>query len=161
MKTKKPFPRSVLSIDIGHKRIGLAGCDPLGITIKPLPALHRGNFDHDIEILKRHCQIRLVEGLVIGLPMDSKGLSTKQTYLCQRLGKRIAHSLQLPVAWVNEHSSSWSASIQFNLKKDRSGALDSAAAALILEQWLREGPELKPVHLTVTVDSKVVGNSGL
>jgi putative Holliday junction resolvase len=27
------------------------------------------------------------------------------------------------------------------LHGDRSGALDSAAAALLLEQWLQEGPE--------------------
>ncbi|MGA0996492.1 MAG: Holliday junction resolvase RuvX, partial [Vulcanococcus sp.] len=35
-----PAPRSVLSLDVGRKRIGLAGCDPLGLTVKPLPALH-------------------------------------------------------------------------------------------------------------------------
>ena len=29
---------------------------------------------------------------------------------------------------------------------DRSGRLDSAAAAVLLEQWLQEGPELKPVQ---------------
>ena len=31
------------------------------------------------------------------------------------------------------------------LAKDRSGRLDSAAAALLLEQWLQEGPEPEPV----------------
>jgi putative holliday junction resolvase len=45
------------------------------------------------------------------------------------------------VAWVNEHSSSWEAADRFGLRGDRSGRLDSLAAALLLEQWLREGPE--------------------
>ncbi len=160
MKTIKPKPCSVLSIDIGRKRIGLAGCDQLGITIKRLPALNRGKFHQDIEILKNHCHIRQVQGLVFGLPLDREGLPTKQTLFCQKYGQRIARSLRLPVAWVNEHSSSWSAAVQFNLKGDRSGALDSAAAALLLEQWLREGPELKPVQLADPLVGKMLGNSG-
>jgi putative Holliday junction resolvase len=42
---------------------------------------------------------------------------------------------------VDEHASSWAAGERFGLHGDRSGRLDSAAAALLLEQWLREGPE--------------------
>jgi len=160
MKTTKPKPCSVLSIDIGHKRIGLAGCDPLGITIKRLPALHRKNFNLDIQVIKQHCLVRLVKGLIIGLPMDSEGLLTKQANYCHKYGRRIGHALQLPVAWVNEHCSTWSASVQFNLSKDRSGALDSAAAAVLLEQWLKEGPELEPVQLATPIVSKMIGNSG-
>jgi putative Holliday junction resolvase len=45
------------------------------------------------------------------------------------------------LVWVNEHSSSWAAAELRGLQGDRSGALDSAAAALLLEQWLLEGPE--------------------
>jgi len=33
----------------------------------------------------------------------------------------------------------------FRLQGDRSGRLDSAAAALLLDQWLREGPPAVPV----------------
>ena len=29
----QPKPCSVLSLDVGDKRIGIAGCDPLGISI--------------------------------------------------------------------------------------------------------------------------------
>lgn len=32
-----PPPRSVLALDVGRRRIGLAGCDPLGLTVTPLP----------------------------------------------------------------------------------------------------------------------------
>ena len=54
----------------------------------------------------------------------------------------MAIKLDLPLAWVNEHSSTWEAKNRFNIENDRTGKLDSAAAALLLEQWLREGPEL-------------------
>ena len=143
----KPNPQSVLSVDVGHKRIGIAGCDPLGITISSLPAIHRKSLDEDLITFKSYCFSRNVKGLVIGLPLDKQGLPTKQAKYCERYGKKIAENLELPMAWVNEHSSSWAAGEKFNLHNDRTGQLDSAAAALLLEQWLREGPELKPVHM--------------
>ena len=44
----------MLSLDVGRRRIGLAGCDPLGITVTPLPPLHRGRFQKDLEVLEAH-----------------------------------------------------------------------------------------------------------
>ncbi len=143
----KPSPKSVLSIDVGRKRIGLAGCDPLGITIRQLPAIQRKSFEEDINQIKKLCETRNVEGLLIGLPTDDKGGRTTQAKFCEKYGVKIAGKLDLPMAWINEHSSSWAAAHKYNLSKDRSGQLDSAAAALLLEQWLNEGPELKPVHM--------------
>ncbi len=160
MITKKPKPCSVLSIDVGHKRIGIAGCDPLGITIKALPPLHRGKFEDDFETLRKHCKARLVKGLIVGIPLNLNGDPTKQTVYCCKYGKKIAHALELPIALVNEHSSSWAASDIYKLRKDRSGELDSAAAVLLLEQWLREGPELKPVQLAAPLISKKIRNVG-
>ncbi len=142
----KPKPQSILCIDVGKKRIGLAGCDPLGITISRLPAIHRKSFEEDLIRFKSHCQTREVKGLVVGLPLNKEGFPTKQAKYCERYGKKIARTLNLPIAWVNEHSSSWVAGEINGLHNDRTGQLDSAAAALLLEQWLREGPELKPVQ---------------
>ena len=58
-------------------------------------------------------------------------------------GIKMAKQLHLPLAWVNEHSSTWEASKKYNLHNDRTGKLDSAAAGLLLDQWLKEGPELE------------------
>ena len=142
-----PIACSVLSLDVGRRRIGLAGCDPLGITVTPLTALHRRRFDNDLSVLRDHCQRRSVQGLVVGLPLDAAGQLTVQAEHCRRYGLRLAQSLDLPLAWVNEHSSTWDAGERFGLHGDRTGRLDSAAAALFLEQWLQDGPELKPVQL--------------
>ena len=141
----KPTPTSVLSLDVGSKRIGLAGCDPLGITVKPLPPLARSSIKNDLERLRLICKDRNVKGLIIGNPLDEKGNTTQQSKDCEKYGTQIAIALELPIAWVNEHSSSWEASEIFNLKGDKTGKLDSAAAFLLLKQWLEEGPELKPV----------------
>ena len=142
-----PSACSVLSLDVGRRRIGLAGCDPLGITVTPLTALRRRRFDHDLSVLRDHCQRRSVQGLVVGLPLDAAGQLTVQAEHCRRYGLRLAQSLDLPLAWVNEHSSTWEAGERFGLHGDRTGRLDSAAAALFIEQWLQDGPELKPVQL--------------
>ena len=142
-----PPPRSVLAIDVGRRRIGLAGCDPLGLTVTPLPALARGNFQADLLALTPLIRQRRVVALVVGLPLDRAGQPTAQAVHCRRYGERLGRALELPLAWVNEHASSWAAGERHGLHGDRSGALDSAAAALLLEQWLQEGPEPTPLVL--------------
>ena len=140
-----PTPRSVLALDVGRKRIGLAGCDPLGLTVSPLAALRRGRWPADLEQLQAVVQQRRCTALVVGLPLDAAQQPTAQAEHCRRYGERLARSLQLPLALVNEYASSWAAGERHGLHGDRSGALDSAAAALLLEQWLQEGPEPAPV----------------
>lgn len=129
---------------MGRRRIGLAGCDPLGVTVSPLPALARGRFADDLARLAPLLLQRRVQALVVGLPLDQDGQPTPQARHCRRYGEQLAAASGLPLAWVNEHSSSWAAAEGRGLHGDRSGALDSAAAALLLEQWLQEGPEPVP-----------------
>lgn len=140
-----PAPRSVLALDVGRRRIGLAGCDPLGLTVTPLPALRRGRFPADLAQLMPLVERRRITALVVGLPLDAAQQPTEQAEHCRRYGERLARQLQLPLAFVNEHTSSWAAAERHGLHGDRSGALDSAAAGLLLEQWLAEGPEPAPV----------------
>jgi putative Holliday junction resolvase len=131
----------VLAIDVGRRRIGLAGCDGLGICVSPLPALRRGRFPDDLAQLQRLVSERRVRALVVGLPLDAQQQPTEQALHCRRYGERLALALELPLAWVNEYGSSWAAAELHGLQGDRTGALDSAAAALLLQQWLQEGPE--------------------
>ncbi len=145
MKINSPTPKSILSLDVGKKRVGLAGCDPLGISIKALEPLIRTSFQEDLQHLKAVCTERRIQGLIIGIPLDQTGGPTKQAIFCEKYGIRLARELCLPLAFVNEHCSTWEAAQISGLTKDKSGRLDSAAAAVLLEQWLREGPELKPV----------------
>ncbi len=122
--------------------MGIAGCDPLGITITKLGCIPRTSLAEEIIVLKSLCIDRGVKGLIIGLPLDESGKETQQSQKSKNYGLKIAKTLDLPLAWVNEHSSTWEAKERFSLQNDRTGELDSAAAALLLEQWLREGPEL-------------------
>ena len=138
----KPKPCSVLSLDIGNKRIGIAGCDSLGISITHLPAIFRKSFEEDLREFSKICSIRKVEGLIIGNPLDMNGKETNQSFQCKKYGIKLAKCLKLPVAFINEHCSTVEAKEKFSIKSDKTGKIDSAAAAILLQQWLIEGPEL-------------------
>lgn len=142
-------PCSAIALDVGRKRVGLAGCDPLGLTVTPLPALQRRDLEQDATSLAALASRRQAKVMVVGLPLDGGQQLTIQARHCLRYGRQLARvlagrGLSLPLVWVNEHSSTWEAAQRFGLQGDRSGRLDSAAAALLLEQWLREGSALDP-----------------
>ena len=135
-------PCSVLCLDIGNKRIGIAGCDQLGISITHLPAIFRKSFEEDLQKFETLCSKRRVQGLVIGKPLDMNGKETLQSIRCKKYGIKLASCLSLPVVFINEHCSTIEASEKFSLKRDKTGRIDSAAAAILLQQWLIEGPNL-------------------
>ena len=98
------------------------------------------------DLIRPAAELPEADVCLVGLPLDSAGSPTPQAEHCHRYGLRLASALNLPLAWVNEQCSTWAAAERHGLRGDRSGRLDSAAAALLLEQWLQEGPELKPVQ---------------
>ena len=143
MKFIKPSPKSVLSLDIGTRRIGLAYCDALFITVSLLPAVKRSIDLKEIQTFKRHILNLNIKGMIIGLPLDENGHMTNQAKDCMEYGEIITRNLNLPFNYVNEHSSTWESINTYGIRKDKSGLIDSYSAKVILEQWIREGPELK------------------
>jgi len=143
MKFIKPIPKSVLSLDIGKKRIGLAYCDALFITVSLLPAVRRSIDLKEVETFKRYILNLNITGIIIGLPLDENGNMTAQAKDCLEYGEIITKDLKLPFNYVNEHSSTWESINTYGIKKDKSGLIDSYSAKVILEQWIKEGPELK------------------
>ena len=143
MKFIKPKPRCVLGLDIGQKRVGLAYCDALNITVSILPAVKRTKDLLELNIIKTHIKTHNILGIIAGLPLDEKGRMTNQAHDCKSYGDLVFKKLKLPFAYVNEHSSTWESLNKFGLKKDKTGLIDSLSAKIILEQWIREGPELK------------------
>ena len=143
MKFIKPIPKSVLSLDIGKKRVGLAYCDALFITVSLLPAVRRTIDYKEIEIFQRHIDNLNITGIIFGIPLDENGNMTTQAKDCMEYGNLINKSIKLPFNYINEHSSTWESINTYGIKKDKSGLIDSYSAKIILEQWIQEGPELK------------------
>ena len=143
MKYKKPKTRPVLSLDVGKKRIGLAYCDALNITVSILPAVKRSKDLSELDIFKKHIFNHKILGIIIGLPLDDKGNITSQAEDCIKYGNLINKEIKLPYAFVNENSTTWESNNRYGIKRDKTGLIDSFSAKIILEQWIKEGPELK------------------
>ncbi len=143
MKYCKPKTKSILSLDVGTKRIGLAYCDRLFITVNILPAIKRDKDNNELKTIKNHIKKLNLTGFIVGLPLDDEGEMTSQAFDCKTYGEFLFSKLKLPFTFVNEHSSTWESKNRFGIKKDKSGLIDSLSAKIILEQWIKEGPELK------------------
>ena len=143
MKYCKPKSKSILSLDVGIKRIGLAYCDSLFITVNILPAVKRERNNDELITIKNHIKKHNLTGFIVGLPLDDSGNMTSQAIDCKTYGEFLFNELKLPFSFVNEHSSTWESTNRFGVKKDKSGLIDSLSAKVILEQWIQEGPELK------------------
>ena len=143
MKFCKPKPKSILSLDVGTKRIGLAYCDPLCITSNILPAVKRFKDNQEIKIIITYINEFNLTGFIVGLPLDEQGRMTPQAIDCKNYGELLSNEFNLPFTYVNEHSSTWESSNRFGIKIDKSGLIDSLSAKIILEQWIEEGPELE------------------
>ena len=126
-------PSAVALLDRVSDALSLAPATILdigaGTGVLPLAALRRGRFPADLAQIAPLVERRRITALVVGLPLDAAQQLTEQAEHCRRYGERLARSLGLPLALVNEHSSSWAAAEAHGLQGDRSGALDSAAAA--------------------------------
>ena len=142
MKYCKPKSKSILSLDIGTKRIGLAYCDSLFITVNILPSVKRKKNNEEFQTIKNYIQKLNLTGFIVGLPLDDEGRMTSQAFDCKTYGELLFKELKLPFSFVNEHSSTWESINRYGVKKDKSGLIDSFSAKIILEQWIKEGPEL-------------------
>lgn len=147
---------SVLGLDLGEKRIGVAGCDRLGLFATGLTTIHRKSFASDIQSLQQIIQERSAELLVIGLPYTMDGKLGHQAKRIQKLARRIATAVHLPVEYMDERLTSFEAeqliSAQHRRTSAKSGLIDRKAAALILQQWLDQKRQESTSRARMTLD---------
>ncbi len=138
--TPATFPPSALGLDIGKKRIGVAGCDRLGMFATGLTTIERQSLTQVIETLRQIVQERDVTLLVIGVPYQLDGTMGAQAKNIRKTGKTIAKALNLPIVWVDERLTSYAAEELLkaeNISPSRhKAAIDRKAAAIILQEWL-------------------------
>ncbi|KGF71462.1 Holliday junction resolvase [Neosynechococcus sphagnicola sy1] len=131
---------SALGLDVGRKRIGIAGCDGTGLIATGLTTLERTSFASDVEQLRCWVQERHVQVLVVGLPYCMNGDLGFQARQVQKFAQGLSRALQLPVEYVDERLTSVEAESLLraaHLSPSRNrGLIDRTAAALILQQWL-------------------------
>ena len=135
---------AALGLDVGKKRMGVAGCDGTGLIATGLTTIYRTSLREDIKQLQDIIQERAVEILVIGMPYTLDGSMGFQAKQVEKFGNTIARILELPVEYVDERLTSVEAEARLKARKKFStrdkGAIDCQAAAIILQQWLDTRP---------------------
>jgi putative holliday junction resolvase len=129
-----------LGLDVGNKRIGVAGCDGLGLLATGLTTIKRTYFQKDLQQIQALIKERNAEILVVGLPYSMDGTVGVQAKQVQNFAQRIGKILNIPIEYVDERLTSVEAEEQLKAQKRFStynkGLVDQQAAAIILQQWL-------------------------
>jgi len=138
---------SALGLDVGKKRVGVAGCDGTGLIATGITTINRSSWAEDLKKLQTIIEEREVKTLVIGLPYSMDGTLGFQAKQVQKFAKKISQALSLPFEYVDERLTSHEATNQLKAQKRFStynkGLIDQQAAAIILQRWLDEKRQLK------------------
>jgi putative holliday junction resolvase len=133
----EPQLRRLLALDLGSARIGVALSDDLGMYAHPRPALRnvpRAEVAGRVAALA--AQEHVTE-IVVGVPHTMSGGYSEQTTECRALAAEIRRATRLPVSeWDERLSSVQAGRTVKGADRRKSGELDSAAAAIILQAVL-------------------------
>jgi putative holliday junction resolvase len=136
-------PRSVLALDVGSKRVGIAVASLQARLPRPLATLNA----HETELLPSLADIIRQEDvgrLVVGLPRGLSGQQTAQTKSTLRFTQTLQAHFNLPIDMQDEALTSHRAEeeLQKRGRPYKPGDIDALAATYILEDWFRESKEL-------------------
>lgn len=132
----------VLALDYGTKNIGLAWCDELRVTVRPLPSFaRRGRRDLFLR-LRSLVEENDIREVVIGIPLNMDGSAGDAVRRVERFMESLREQLRLPLHGIDERLSTVEASELWRAMSPRQQqkyrTLDSLAAALILKRYLEE-----------------------
>ncbi|HKQ52659.1 MAG TPA: Holliday junction resolvase RuvX [Pyrinomonadaceae bacterium] len=130
----------LLALDLGLKRVGVAVCDELQLTVRPLPFLRRTNWKQLLGAVADLLQRFDARALVIGLPLNLDGTEGEAASQARRLARNFERSLPVPVFLQDERLTSREAEETLRAAghpvEDLREHVDSEAAALILRDFL-------------------------
>jgi putative Holliday junction resolvase len=130
---------AIIGLDHGSKRIGVAvGDEEIGQAFAR-PALLRRNVAADLAQIAALAAAEQTRRVVVGLPRNMDGSEGAQAAAARAFGAQLG-TIGLQVDFVDERLSSWQAGEDLAAAGRRperaSGEKDSAAARLILQEWL-------------------------
>src|SRR4029077_6321343 len=113
MATQTPHRRvekaagSILAVDYGRARIGLALAETEAQLPRPLLTLERVNRNEDMRRLRELGHEKGVRQIVVGLPLRLDGSRGEMAEEATRFAGRLRKQLGLPVDMLDERLSSW------------------------------------------------------
>lgn len=128
---------TVLGLDVGMRRVGVAIADTACPIPQPLCIVERGAQVAERRLLELIAE-RAASLLVVGLPLDEGGYEGAQCEDIRRFVRRLTRRTPIEVRFVDEYLSSRDAQELLQAGPSRSRRLeDDAAAALILQMYFK------------------------
>ncbi len=137
---------SILSIDYGLKRIGLAFSDSDRVFAFPLGIVENRSFEYIISELNKIIHEKEIDLILVGMPYNMPGLKSKKSEMAKKVEifiKKLSNSFpKIKIKTFDERLSSFSA--EENLKeagissKKSKKFVDTEAARLMLEEFLNK-----------------------
>lgn len=99
--------QTIIGIDYGLKRIGVAVGNTLTQHAEPLEIIPNTDFPSVLARLQRLIQEWQANALVLGLPRHPDGTAHTMTQACMDFHAQLSQAVSLPIHWVDERYSSW------------------------------------------------------
>ena len=131
-----------MGLDLGERRIGLSVSHGASMLVIPAGHLNRVKLKQDVERVVAMAEEREIEGFVVGLPYTLAGEVGIQAKRAQGFIRALRKRTSMPVYTVDETFTTFEAEglmREAGQQPSRNrGAVDSAAAVLILQRFLDE-----------------------
>jgi putative holliday junction resolvase len=121
----------ILALDYGAARCGVAVSDPTGTLATPLDPVLRPGTKPGLQRLAALARELEAQRIVVGLPVSLSGADSAQTRETRQFVDRLQAVVDVPVELYDERFTTSLAE-----QAGGSAALDSRAAAVLLDEWL-------------------------
>jgi putative Holliday junction resolvase len=133
------MPR-ILALDYGKKRIGLAICDPYGITVRGLETFERKRVREDLPALAEIARREGAELLLFGDPVNMTGAAGAASVSVREFAQRLEKASGIPVAFFDERLTTFEADDAMRANglsfEERRRRIDQMAAVVLLHSYL-------------------------
>ena len=147
-----PRDGTVLGFDVGARRIGVAVGSAFGHGARALAVVDVREGQPDWPLVDRLQREWRPHGFVVGDPMTLDGGDQPIRRFAHAFARQLRERYRLPVALVDERSSSIEAAQRFaadraegRRKRRDAAVLDAVAAAVIVERWLAAPQDAQPL----------------
>jgi len=131
---------TVLGLDVGEKRIGVAISDPTELLARPLQVLNRKSTVVDCSEIVRIAATNDARTIVVGMPLSSDDRVSDQGRRVLAFVRSLRRFTKVPIVSWDERYSTLDANRRMLAlrmgRRRRRATIDSAAAAGILDEWL-------------------------
>ena len=128
---------SILGLDLGKRRIGIAIADTPVLGVRPLATLVRGSLPRDFDALRALAVDWQVRRIILGLPLNMNGSEGPSAQSARAFARNFAARSPLPILMWDERFST-AAVIRTLIDSDasrkrRAEVVDKMAAGYILQ----------------------------